>query len=69
METYLLIENGAIVNTVVWDGGPEWMLPTGVTAVALPTGSNAGIGWAASQTGGTWTFVPPVAPNQNVTFG
>lgn len=56
MNTYLLIENGAVINAVVWDGDTEkWSPPTGQTAVPLPSASLAGIGWTYDGT----TFTAP----------
>lgn len=47
MNTYLLIENGVVVNAIVWDGDSQtWEPPQGVTAVAIPDGSSAWIGWS-----------------------
>ena len=46
MNTYLLIENGTVINAVMWDGDPEkWSPPAGQTAIIQPSGSLAGIGW------------------------
>lgn len=55
-QTYLLVLNGVVANAIVWDGNTEtWAPPEGQTAVLLPTGSNAGIGWAYDGT----TFTAP----------
>lgn len=46
---------GTVTNVVVWDGRTQWQPPDGTTAVAIPEGSGAGIGWTY-QNG---TFTPP----------
>ena len=42
---YAIVENGTVINTVVWDGVSEWSPPSGSTAHPLPAGSPVGIGW------------------------
>jgi hypothetical protein len=52
MANYAVIENGVVVNTVVWDGVTAWTKPTGSTVVIIPDGTIAGTGYsydAASQ--------------------
>lgn len=45
-QTYLIVDGGTVVNAVVWDGNTEnWAPPNGRTAVPLPDGSSAWIGW------------------------
>lgn len=52
---YALIENGVVVNVIVWNGEAEWAPPEGQQAVSIASGSGAAIGW-------TWdgsAFNPP----------
>jgi len=59
METYLLIENGVVINAIVWDGNTEeWEPPNGITAAPLPQGSSAWIGWSYDGQ----NFTAPAAP-------
>nr|WP_198039366.1 hypothetical protein [Paraburkholderia sp. SOS3] len=50
-KTYALVENGIVVNTIVWDGDTQdWSPQSGQTAVLVP--ANAGpvsIGWTYSN--------------------
>lgn len=55
MNTYALVQGGEVVNVIVWDGESEWTPPTGQTAVAIPDGSEAAIGWSYDGT----NFEPP----------
>lgn len=32
---YAIIENGVVVNVVLWDGDSEWQPPAGTTAVEV----------------------------------
>lgn len=52
---YALVENGIVVNVVLWDGESEWTPPTGQQAVTIPDGSEAAIGWTYDGT----NFTPP----------
>jgi len=46
MNTYAIIDaTTTVINIVVWDGKPPWAPPKGCTAVPIPEGNNAGIGW------------------------
>lgn len=46
MDTYLVIENGVVVNAVIWDGNEEsWAPLTGQAAIRYIPGSEAWIGW------------------------
>lgn len=48
-QNYALIENGIVINTIVWDGNTEsWLPPEGVTAIPVPTGEPVSIGWTYS---------------------
>ncbi|PXX15857.1 hypothetical protein C7399_109192 [Paraburkholderia tropica] len=42
--SYAIIENGAVVNIVEWDGTTNWQPPEGTTVVQIPAGSYVGIG-------------------------
>jgi hypothetical protein len=55
---YAIIENGVVVNTVVWDDQTPWQPPSGSTVVAIPDGAYVGIG---SPYDGT-NFGPPPQP-------
>lgn len=47
MKNYALIENGTVVNVVVWDGDTSfWSVPDGQTAVLIKDGDLAYIGLA-----------------------
>lgn len=59
-EPYAIIQNSLVINTVVWDGGPEWQPPQ--DCIAVPIGSSgAGIGW--SYVNGQF-IPPPPEPDQ-----
>ena len=46
MKNYAIIDStNTVINVVVWDGKPPWTPSDGCTAVVIPEGSNAGIGW------------------------
>jgi hypothetical protein len=53
---YAVIENGIVVNVVVWDGESDWSAPTGCSLNQLPTDSPVGVGYAFDGT----NFTPPV---------
>lgn len=56
MNNYAIIDATALViNVVVWDGQPPWTPPEGCSAVVLPEGSGAGIGWIYID----GEFIPP----------
>lgn len=43
---YAIIKNGIVINVVVWDGNTEtWQPPEGATAVVVPDGQIAYIGF------------------------
>lgn len=60
---YAIIENGVVVNIVVWDGNTEtWQPPEGATAVTITDGTGpAYIGFPFA--GGKFEAPPP--PQQN----
>ncbi|VWC89737.1 hypothetical protein BLA17378_04484 [Burkholderia aenigmatica] len=43
---YALIENGSVINVILWDGGTEtWQPPQGMTTTLLPDGSPVSPGY------------------------
>ena len=36
---------GDVINTIVWNGS-NWQPPAGTTAIQIPVGVEAGIGWS-----------------------
>lgn len=57
---YAVIENGQVVNVIVWDGDTDnWQPPEGQIAVDISEGSTAGIGY--TYDGEVFT-APPVPP-------
>lgn len=57
---YAIVENGIVVNTIVWDGQSEWTPPPGSTVVLIPDGAYVGIGSTYSN----GQFGPP-PPSSN----
>ena len=57
MNTYLVIKDNTVINTVVWDGESDWAAPEGTTVQIAPAG--VGIGWTKS--GSNW-IAPEPAP-------
>lgn len=57
-ETYAVIENGTVINVVLWDGQTEWAPPVGSTAVVIPEGAVAGIGYTYANA----VFITPTLP-------
>lgn len=55
-KTYAVIENGTVVNVVLWDGESEWSPDNGV---AIPAADGVGIGWLYAD--GEFS-APPVPP-------
>lgn len=60
MNSYALIENGSVVNVVLWDGNSDWAPPAGLAAVEITEGTMPGPGW--SYTNGTFTMPASSAP-------
>jgi hypothetical protein len=59
MNTYLVIKDNTVINTVVWDGESDWTAPEGTTTMVAPAG--VGIGW--TRVAGEWIAPePPPAP-------
>jgi hypothetical protein len=50
INTYAIVENGAVINVVLWDGQSGWEPPTESTANLLPTGSQVGVGYTFDGT-------------------
>ena len=42
---WAVVENGLVVNTIVWDGESEWLPPEGTTLVSLAEHPYVGIDW------------------------
>lgn len=62
MNTYLVIKDEQVINTVVWDGVSDWTPPEGTTVELAP--AHVGIGW--TRVGGEWVAPePPLAPVEN----
>ncbi len=63
MAIYAVIENNIVVNTIVWNGptgnADDWTPPTGSSAVLIPDGTVAGIGYTYESA--NKTFSAPVA--------
>lgn len=58
MANYAIVENGVVVNIVIWDGVAEWSPNTGQTAVEIKDGDEVGIGYSFID----GEFVAPVLP-------
>ena len=57
MNTYLVIKDNTVINTVLWDGESDWTAPEGTTTVVAPAG--VGFGWTKS--GSNWIAPEPPA--------
>ncbi|EKS5466246.1 hypothetical protein QB691_000112 [Escherichia coli] len=55
MKEWAVVENGIVVNVVLWDGISEWHAGEDQEVIEVVGDSQAGIGWTYS--GGE--FVPP----------
>ncbi|REG57758.1 hypothetical protein B0G80_0392 [Paraburkholderia sp. BL6669N2] len=62
MSTYAIVENGIVVNVILWDGNPEWSPPEGTIANLLPSGSSV-------STGFTFDGTNYAAPTSQLTSG
>lgn len=58
MNTYLVIKDNQVINTVLWDGESDWTAPEGTTVELAP--AHVGIGW--TRVGGEWVAPEPPAP-------
>jgi hypothetical protein len=59
---YAIIQNGVVVNTVVWDGQADWQPPADTTVVQIQNGTDVGIG--STYANGVFT-APPAPPETN----
>ena len=57
MNTYLVIKDNTVINTVLWDGESDWAAPEGTTVQVAPAGVS--IGWTKS--GSNWIAPEPPA--------
>lgn len=60
MKNWAIIENGVVINAILWDGESPWEPSEGQRVVELPDELSPGIGWTYS--GGV--FVPPPEPKE-----
>lgn len=44
MNRYALVENGLVINTIIWDGKSEWSPGDGVTVIQLDDSDAVSIG-------------------------
>ena len=58
MNTYLIVKDNEVINTVLWDGESDWTAPEGTTTMVAPAG--VGIGWTKS--GSNWVAPEPSTP-------
>jgi len=64
--TYAQIQNGSVIWLFTSANLPEWNA-TDITVADITGVSPApNVGWAATQSGGSWTFAPPVVPAPTV---
>lgn len=55
---YAIVQDGVVVNIILWDGETEWTPPEGTTVHACP--DEVGIGWGYVD--GVWTAPVEVQP-------
>lgn len=55
ISTYAVVENGVVMNIILWDGGDEWEPPYGSVAVLIPADTVVSIGYTYDGT----TFSAP----------
>lgn len=56
-KNYALVENGTVVNTIVWDGDTNnWTPPDGAAVVLIPSDQPVSIGWTYNGS----TFSAPI---------
>jgi hypothetical protein len=58
MNSYAIVENGVVVNVVLWDGVVEWTPPASAIVHQLQDGVSCGPGYTFDGT----NFVGPPAP-------
>ncbi|MBB6320601.1 hypothetical protein [Paraburkholderia tropica] len=54
---YAIVENGVVINVIVWDGESEWSAPAGTSAIRIEAGVTAAIGYTYAN----GIFSAPVA--------
>jgi hypothetical protein len=54
---YAVVQDGLVINTILWDGIAEWAPPEGSEAIPVPDGETVGTGYAYA--GGVFTAPPP----------
>ena len=57
MNTYLVIKDNTVINTILWDGESDWTAPEGTTTMVSP----AGVGLGHTKSGSNW-IAPEPAP-------
>jgi hypothetical protein len=60
MAIYAVIENGIVINTLIWDGNTSINFPEGILVIEIPSGEAIGIGWNYTVMGG---FIQPIETN------
>lgn len=58
MNSYAIIEDGNVVNVILWDGLVEWTPPPGATVRQVPDGVACGPGYTFDGA----NFIAPPAP-------
>lgn len=54
---YAVVENGVVINVILWDGTPSsWTPPDGTAVEPIPSGIQAGIGYSFNGS----EFVAPI---------
>lgn len=68
MNKYLLIRvnDGVVVNVIVWDGVSDYTPPNGTVIEPMPTDVPVWIGWQKLEDG-TWN--PPVVVESSIDLG
>ncbi|WP_430226841.1 hypothetical protein [Paraburkholderia tropica] len=56
---YAIVDNGIVINVVVWDGGDSWEPPAGATAIEVTAQTGAAYIGGAYSNG---AFAAPAAP-------
>jgi hypothetical protein len=58
MNTYLILKDNTVINTVLWDGISDWNAREGTTVELAPP--HVGIGWM--RVAGNWVAPEPPTP-------
>lgn len=45
IQTYAIVRNGVVINTILWDGASDWGQPEGATGELLPENSLVSVGY------------------------